>query len=299
MKYCPECSTDYQDDADFCVKDGRALITRSRLCPHCANNVPLDAAECPQCHGSLSAQNLFKWSEEADSASSTMASDIKRMPKSSKLLSLVGILLAAIAGFLAGGQLQRNDLIQSMQDQAHEVQLKERKIKALEGQLAQVQQNAPANGQLAELERKLAEKQKELTEAQQKLTGASREAERLAAVKAAPRQTEPAAPPRVATRPVEPSPSARVAARPADPIPPASTAAAARQGGEPGSYETLRVTTVHEQPVNSSRVVAQIDRGTVITVVRSTGDWLEVRSKHGNPPGFIRRDDAMIVARAN
>ena len=263
MKYCPECSTDYQDDADFCVKDGRALITRSRLCPHCANNVPLDAAECPQCHGSLSAQNLFKWSEEADSASSTMASDIKRMPKSSKLLSLVGILLAAIAGFLAGGQLQRNDLIQSMQDQAHEVQLKERKIKALEGQLAQVQQNAPVNGQLVELERKLAEKQKELTEAQQKLTGASHEAERLAAVKvvpkAAPRQTEPAAPPRVATRPVEPSPPARVAPRPADPTPPASAAASARQGGEPGSYETLRVTTVHEQPVNSSRVVAQID----------------------------------------
>jgi cell division septum initiation protein DivIVA len=169
----------------------------------------------------------------------------------------------------------------------------------LEGQLAQVQQNTAANGQLAELERKLAEKQKELTEAQQKPTDASREAERLAAVKAVPRQTDPAPPPRVATRPVEPSPPARVAARPADPIPPASTAASARQGGEPGSYETLRVTTVHEQPVNSSRVVAQIDRGTVITVVRSTGDWLEVRSNHGNPPGFIRRDDAMIVARAN
>jgi TolA-binding protein len=230
-----------------------------------------------------------------------MASDIKRMPKTSKLLSLVGILLAAIVGFVAGGQLQRNELIQSMQDQAHEVQLKERKIKSLESQLAQVQQNPAANSRLAELETKLAEKQKELTEAQQKPTGASSEAERLAATKVAPkavpRQTEPAAAPRVATRPVEPSPPAR-AARPADPIPPASTAAA-KQGGEPGSYETLRVTTVHEQPINSSRVVAQIDRGTVITVVRSTGDWLEVRSKHGNPPGFVRRDDAMLVARAN
>ena len=151
MKYCPECSTDYPDAADICVKDGRALITRSRLCPHCANSVPLDAAECPHCHGSLQAQSLFKWSEEADSdsASSTMASDIKRMPKSSKLLSLGGILLAAIVGFLAGGQLQRNELIQSMQDQAHEVQLKERKIKSLESQLAQAQQNPAANSRLA------------------------------------------------------------------------------------------------------------------------------------------------------
>jgi len=31
--------------------------------------------------------------------------------------------------------------------------------------------------------------------------------------------------------------------------------------------------------------------------VGSVGEWLEVRSKHGNPPGFIRRDDAMFVER--
>jgi hypothetical protein len=36
-----------------------------------------------------------------------------------------------------------------------------------------------------------------------------------------------------------------------------------------------------------------------VTVVRSVGDWLEVRSKHDNPPGFIRADDAMFVNRAN
>jgi hypothetical protein len=33
--------------------------------------------------------------------------------------------------------------------------------------------------------------------------------------------------------------------------------------------------------------------------VRSVGDWLEIRSKHGNPPGFIRADDATPVGRGN
>jgi hypothetical protein len=42
-----------------------------------------------------------------------------------------------------------------------------------------------------------------------------------------------------------------------------------------------------------------VGRGTTLTVIRSVGDWLEVRSKHGKPPGFIRRDDAMYVNSAN
>jgi len=42
--------------------------------------------------------------------------------------------------------------------------------------------------------------------------------------------------------------------------------------------------------------VSAINKGTRVTVVGSVGEWLEVRSKHGNPPGFIRRDDAMFVA---
>jgi hypothetical protein len=294
MKYCPECSTDYQDNVDFCAKDGRGLMARNRLCSHCANSVPAEATECPHCHGSLPTSSVFHWSKEADSAqSSTLASDIKRMPKSSKLLWLVGILLSAIAGFLAGGQLQRNELMQSIQDQAHDVQVKEQKIKSLEGELAQVQQNAMANSQqLAELKSKLEENQQELVGAQQKLTGANREAERLAVAKTV-------SPPRAASRPIDPVTSPRVATRPADPIPPLATPAPAKLGAEPGAYEIVRATTVHEEPVNSSRVVFLIEKGTVVSVVRSNGDWLEVRSKHGNPPGFIRRNDAMLVGRAN
>lgn len=67
----------------------------------------------------------------------------------------------------------------------------------------------------------------------------------------------------------------------------------------PGTYEIIRSTSVFEQPSESSRKVSVIMRGTKVMVVGSTGDWLEVRSKRGNPPGFIRRDDAVFIATAN
>jgi hypothetical protein len=62
--------------------------------------------------------------------------------------------------------------------------------------------------------------------------------------------------------------------------------------GDAGSYETLRETQVFSEPSATARVVAKVAKGTKMNVVRSTGDWLEVRSKHGKPPGYIRRDDA-------
>lgn len=67
----------------------------------------------------------------------------------------------------------------------------------------------------------------------------------------------------------------------------------------PGTYEIIRSTSVFEQPSESSRKVSVIMRGTRVMVVGSTGDWLEVRSKRGNPSGFIRRDDAVFIATAN
>ena len=99
---------------------------------------------------------------------------------------------------------------------------------------------------------------------------------------------------RLASRPAAPPPPAR----PRDPIPPAP-APAPRRAIEPGLYETVRSTAVHEEPLASSRVVSRISSGTQLTVVRGVGEWLEVRSKYGNPPGFVRADDAMLVGRAN
>ncbi|MBI3061263.1 MAG: hypothetical protein HYY83_04705 [Deltaproteobacteria bacterium] len=72
---------------------------------------------------------------------------------------------------------------------------------------------------------------------------------------------------------------------------------AARRPAEPGAYEVVRSTSVFAEPSEASRKVSAVKRGTRVTVVGSSGEWLEVRSKHGNPPGFIRRDDAMFLER--
>jgi Bacterial SH3 domain len=64
---------------------------------------------------------------------------------------------------------------------------------------------------------------------------------------------------------------------------------------EPRFYQTVRSTSVFEEPSTSSRKVGSIANGSRVRVVGSTGDWLEVRSKQGRPPGFIRRDDAVLM----
>ena len=60
-------------------------------------------------------------------------------------------------------------------------------------------------------------------------------------------------------------------------------------------YQTVRSTSVFEEPSAFSRKVGSIPNGTRVRVVGSTDDWLEVRSKQGRPPGFIRRDDAVLM----
>jgi len=74
---------------------------------------------------------------------------------------------------------------------------------------------------------------------------------------------------------------------------------AVSRSAEPGVYETTKATSVYETPSSTSRTISQIGRGTRINVVNAAGNWLEVRSKHGNPPRYLRADDARIIARAN
>jgi hypothetical protein len=74
---------------------------------------------------------------------------------------------------------------------------------------------------------------------------------------------------------------------------PSAPAATYRRAGVAGTYEAVRDTSVYESPTASSRVVGSIPRGFKVTVVGSTGNWLEVRSTTGRPPGFIRRSDAL------
>ena len=79
---------------------------------------------------------------------------------------------------------------------------------------------------------------------------------------------------------------------------PASAPTSRRASGA-GAYETRDSTPLFELPSSSSRVVANIPAGTRVEVVSSKGDWLEVHSRRGNPPGFIRRQDAKFLEKTD
>jgi hypothetical protein len=117
----------------------------------------------------------------------------------------------------------------------------------------------------------------------------------LAAPAEPPQQATPQAP--RAELPADPSPAQ---VQRANQNPPSQAQRPAARGGAPiGVYETKRATTLYEEPSASARSVANIPAGTPVNVVNATGEWLEVHSKRGNPPGFIRRDDATFVEKSN
>jgi chromosome segregation ATPase len=182
----------------------------------------------------------------------------------SKAILIAGLLVFGIGVFLIGGQRQRNESQSLLEGKVRELKDRDQKIQNLEDQLAQARKQLAENStQLGQLKTKLEESQKNLASTQQKLTRTAKEAERLAANKAVPA-------PRTAP-----------------------------SGAELGVYQTIRATSVYEQPSASSRVLSQINRGTRVNVVKSIGDWLEVRSKRNNPTGFIRRDDVTFVSKTN
>jgi hypothetical protein len=85
---------------------------------------------------------------------------------------------------------------------------------------------------------------------------------------------------------------------------PTDTGRLSRRGGlttnsgqptNPVVYETSRTTSVYEKPSVSSMKLATIPEGTRVNVVGFTGEWLEIRSKHGKPPGFIQQADTRFV----
>ena len=75
--------------------------------------------------------------------------------------------------------------------------------------------------------------------------------------------------------------------------PPASVAPEPRVRG---TFQTVRPTQVFSEPSEDSALVANIAKGVRLNVVDSREGWLEIRSKHGRPPGFIRRDEAVRVS---
>ena len=118
-------------------------------------------------------------------------------------------------------------------------------------------------------------------------------------VQAEPRAPAPLAPanpvaPNEAPAPLPGAPSER-SQQPTRPAPPAQ----ARLTPSAGTFETIRSTTVYAQPSTSAKIVSNIDRGIRVNVVASNAEWLELRSRFGNPPGYIRREHTRPLGRAD
>jgi hypothetical protein len=252
---------------------------QAKLCPHCANSIALDAVKCPYCKAQLNPTVAPQWAERGDDSTDAtpVRADEKRGGKL-KLIAIGAVLFLAAAAVFVLSYWPRAERLAGVADHSAGLRDKEQKIQTLEAELAKLREsNQGSSGTLDELKAKLKESEKDLAETKRKLADATREIERLQSNRVAP--------------------APRPAPRGADPAPPPS--APVRRGAQPGVYETRRATTVFEDPSPASRVLTQIAAGTHVTVVGSVGEWLEVRSKHGKPPGFIRAEDAMFVGKAN
>jgi hypothetical protein len=256
--------------------------TQTRLCPYCANSIEEAAAKCSYCKADLLSGIAPKWLNRNETSSEPRVdmNSKKKIPIPAKFIWSVALLVVVLLAFFTGGYLQRSELSAISQANLNRLRAKDQVIQSQEAQLAQTRKQLEDNSnQLVEVKRKLEESQKALSASQQRLTLASREVDRSNATRS------------VAVR--------RTASRGPDTITSYPAPQAARRTVEPGVYEITRATSVYENPSSGARVISQIDKGTRINVVSSAGDWLEVRSNRGNPPGFVRFDDAQPIGRAN
>lgn len=259
---------------------GKSSTTPTQLCPYCANSIEENAAKCPYCKADLLSQSVPQWLRRDEPLSETRvgSNSNKKFPIPSKFMWAAAMLVVALTAFFAGGHIQRSEQLLSSEAYLKQLKAKDQIIQSQETQLADTRKQLNDNSnQLAEVKTKLEENQKELSATRQRLGVATREADRLNATRS------------VAVR--------RTASRAPDAAP--SFPAATRRTAEPGVYETTQATSVYENPSSGSRVIAQVSRGTRINVVSSAGDWLEVRSKHGNPPGYVRSSNARLIGGVN
>ena len=254
---------------------------QTRLCPYCANTIAEDAADCSYCNADLSSQFIPRWlKRDEPSTEPRVDSDNLRKPAiPEKFIWIGAMLIMALVAFFAGGYMQRSALSLSLQTNLKQLQAKDQMIQSQEEQLAKTRRQLDDDSnQLAEMKSKLEESRNQLSLTQQRLAAATRQIDH---------------PTKASQSPVAATPSRARDTSVANRPPTASRTAA------PGVYETTRMTPLHENPSASSRVIAQIDGGTRLNVVSSTGAWLEVRSKRGNPPGYVRSEDARLIGGAS
>ncbi len=65
------------------------------------------------------------------------------------------------------------------------------------------------------------------------------------------------------------------------------------------TYKITRASRVYAAPSEFSQSIGDIEPGLKVNVVNSRDGWLEIHSKHGRPPGFIRSEVAARVAAQN
>jgi hypothetical protein len=66
-----------------------------------------------------------------------------------------------------------------------------------------------------------------------------------------------------------------------------------------GTYQIVRSSRVYAAPSELSRYIGEIEPGVNVNVVNARDGWLEIHSKHGRPPGFIRREAAARLTGQN
>jgi hypothetical protein len=286
MKHCPQCNASYDDGVQFCAKDGRSLqfttTTPSRLCPHCANSIGVSASQCPYCKADTTVEAAPEWLIR-DEPSSQPRSVPKATITTSRIVLVAAIAVCLFVAILwgAGFDFTPGDTSAAtgrlLDEKVKELQAKDEQLKTLEAELARARQElamSTKNGDALRLE--LDESQKAREAAEVRVSALTRELGR--------RNTPPARlEPRTEQRQPELASRSQISGRSA----------------EPRMFETTRATEVYEQPAESSRVLSRVDKGTRINVVRANGDWLEVTSRRGNPPGFVLRNDAAPVIASN
>lgn len=250
----------------------------ARLCPYCANSIAEDVVKCPYCKADLAAESVPRWLNRGEPSSDPRVDPNRKkpFPIPAKFIWPAAMLVVALTAFFAGGYTQRSEQLLLAQAYSKQLQAKDQIIQSHEAQLAQTRKQLSENSdQLAELKTKLEASQKELSTAQQRLAVSRREGS-------------------TASRPATVARTASRAPDAAAPLP-----APARRSAEPAVYETTRETSVYENPSSAARVISRISRGTRLNVVNSTSGWLEVRSRRGNPPGYVPSGDARPIGRVN
>ena len=66
-----------------------------------------------------------------------------------------------------------------------------------------------------------------------------------------------------------------------------------------GTYEVTRPGQVYAVPSEYSQRLSDIEAGTKVSVVNKRDGWLEIHSKYGRPPGFIRQNMAAPITGRN